>query len=108
MRLIFRILRGESVYSKKKRTKVYFFVHLYSSFERGSNKNASRLIRRFLPKGSTFDELCQRVIQRLAHWINKIPRTVLDGKSVNEIVEALGLNFGGTKHKERIFKICCN
>ncbi|MBE6409617.1 MAG: IS30 family transposase [Akkermansiaceae bacterium] len=88
----------QSVYSKKKkRTKVYF-VHPYSSFERGSNENANRLIRRFLPKGTTFDELSQRVVQRLARGMNKIPRKLFDGKSANEMVKALGLNFGDAKH----------
>ena len=88
----------QSVYSKKKkRTKVYF-AHPYSSFERGSNENANRLIRRFLPKGSTFDELSQKVVQRLARWMNKIPRKSFDGKSANEMVKALGLNFGAAKH----------
>ena len=88
----------QSVYSKKKkRTKVYF-AHPYSSFERGSNENANRLIRRFLPKGSTFDELSQKVVQRLARWMNKIPRKLFDGKSANEMVKALGLNFGDAKH----------
>lgn len=88
----------QSVYSKKKkRTKVYF-AHPYSSFERGSNENANGLIRRFLPKGTTFDELSQRVVQRLARWMNKIPRKLFDGKSANEMVKALGLNFGDAKH----------
>ena len=88
----------QSVYSKKKkRTKVYF-AHPYSSFERGSNENANRLIRRFLPKETTFDELSQRVVERLARWMNKIPRKLFDGKSANEMVKALGLNFGDAKH----------
>ena len=88
----------QSVYSKKKkRTKVYF-AHPCSSFERGSNENANRLIRRFLHKGSTFDELSQRVVQRLARWMNKIPRKLFDGKSANEMVKALRLNFGDAKH----------
>lgn len=88
----------QSVYSKqKKRTKVYF-AHPYSSFERGSNENANRLIRRFLPKGTTFDELSQRVVQWLARWMNKIPRKLFDGESANEMVKALGLNFWDAKH----------
>ena len=88
----------KSVFSKmKKRTKVYF-AHPYSSFERGSNENANRLIRRFMPKGSTFDKLSQRVVRRLASWMNKIPRKIFNGKSANEMVKALGLDFGGAKH----------
>ena len=100
MVLSFRTLRGieKSVFSKmKKRTKVYF-AHPYSSFERGSNENANRLIRRFQPKGSTFDKLSQRVVRRLASWMNKIPRKIFNGKSANEMVKSLGLDFGGAKH----------
>ena len=58
----------KSVFSKtENRTKVYF-AHPYSSFERGSNENANRLIRRFLLKGSPFDKLRQRDVQKSA-WI---------------------------------------
>ena len=37
----------------------------------------------------------QKVVQRLARWMNKIPRKSFDGKSANEMVKALGLNFLG-------------
>lgn len=64
----------KSVFSKsEKRTSVYF-AHPYSSFERGSNENANRLIRRFLPKGTTFDKLRQQDVQRLALWMNSPPQ----------------------------------
>ena len=83
----------KSVFCKKqKRTKVYF-AHPYSSFERGSNENANRLIRRFLPKGCTFDKLSQSEVDRLARWMNKIPRKIFDGKSANEMAKELELDF---------------
>lgn len=87
----------QSVFSKKKkRTKVYF-AHPYSSFERGSNENANRLIRRILPKGCTFDSLKQSDVQRLARWMNKMPRKIFDGKSASEMAKACGLNFRSLK-----------
>lgn len=83
----------KSVFSKsEKRTRVYF-AHPYSSYERGSNENANRLIRRFLPKGTTFDKLRQRDVQKLALWMNKNPRKLLDGMSAKNKAKELGLDF---------------
>lgn len=44
-----------------------------------------------------FDDLRQSVAQRMARWMNKIPRNIFDSESANEMVEALGLNFGEAK-----------
>lgn len=68
-------------------------IYPYSSFERGSNENANRLIRRILPKGSTFDKLRQRDVQRLAVWMNKIPRKILESQSARDRAKTLGLDF---------------
>ena len=88
----------KSVFSKnKKRTKVYF-AHPYSSYERGSNENANRLIRRFLPKGSTFDKLRQRDVQKLAHWMNKNPRKLFAGMSAKDKAMEIGLHFYPAKN----------
>ena len=88
----------KSVFSRtKKRTKVYF-AHPYSSFERGSNENANKLIRRFLPKGSTFDKLRQRDVQKRARWMNKNPRKLFTGMSAKDKAKELGLNFTPVKH----------
>ena len=40
-----------SVLTKSKRTKVYY-AHPYSAWERGTNENTNKLIRRFFPKGA--------------------------------------------------------
>jgi len=55
------------------RIKVYY-AHPYSSFERGTNENWNGLVRRFLPKGSSFDCLTDTDIQRINHYINTLPR----------------------------------
>jgi IS30 family transposase len=41
----------QSAFSSKKRTEL-FYAHPYASWERGSNENGNRMIRRFIPKGS--------------------------------------------------------
>jgi len=55
------------------RTQV-FYAHPYSSFERGTNENWNGIVRRFIPKGSSFDKLTDRDIQRINHYINTLPR----------------------------------
>lgn len=62
------------------RTKV-FHCHPYSSYERGSNENANKLIRRFIPKGTDISKYSQKEIDRIQHWINNYPRTILGHKT---------------------------
>jgi IS30 family transposase len=57
------------------RTKTYF-CHPYSSYERGSNENANRLIRRWQPKGSVFEDLTEEQVQSLEDWANNYPRKI--------------------------------
>lgn len=62
-----------SLFREEKRTKVYF-CHPYSSYERGSNENANRLIRRWIPKGYNFDSVPEENIRFIQGWINNYPR----------------------------------
>lgn len=55
------------------RTKVYY-CHPYSSYERGTNENQNRLIRRRVPKGENFDDRTEEDIQDVEDWINNYPR----------------------------------
>lgn len=61
--------------TKKKRTKLYY-CHPYSSYERGSNENANRLIRRHIPKGINFDKKTRVEIKEIETWINNYPRKI--------------------------------
>ena len=54
-------------------TRVYY-AHPYSSWERGSNENWNGIVRRFVPKGSSFDKLTDKDMQRISHYINTLPR----------------------------------
>lgn len=55
------------------RTKVYY-CHPYSSYERGTNENQNRLIRRRVPKGENFDDRTEEDIRDVEDWINNYPR----------------------------------
>lgn len=69
-----------SAINKGKRTKVYY-AHPYSAWERGSNENANKLIRRFIPKGADIAEFSHERIKMIEHWINNYPRRIFNGNS---------------------------
>jgi IS30 family transposase len=51
-----------------------FFADPYSPWQRGSNENANRILRRFFPKKMNFCNLTQEDIDKAVHKINSIPR----------------------------------
>ena len=69
-----------SALCKKKRTKVYY-CHPYSSYERGSNENENRMIRRHFPKGTDFGKVTAAKIKRTEKWIANYPRKILGWKT---------------------------
>ena len=73
---------------KTARTQVYY-AHPYRSGERGSNENANRLIRRFIPKGIDIIPISEEYIQKIEDWINNYPRAMFNYKSTNEILSKL-------------------
>lgn len=75
-----------SVLVKQKRTTVYY-AHPYSAWERGSNENANKLIRRFIPKGVDIGEFSHERIKMIEHWINNYPRRLFDGLSSNMLIQ---------------------
>jgi len=60
-----------------------YYAHPYSSWERGSNENGNRFLRRFIPKGSNLSEITEKQLQEFEDFINNYPRAILDGKSAN-------------------------
>lgn len=73
---------------KSPRTEVYY-AHPYRSGERGSNENANRLIRRFIPKGIDITPISEEYIQKIEDWINNYPRAMFNYKSTNEILSEI-------------------
>jgi IS30 family transposase len=68
-----------------KRTLTYF-AHPYSSWERGSNENQNKMIRRFIPKGTDIATISTEEIKETEKWINNYPRKILGYRSANEMV----------------------
>ncbi len=70
-------LERSAIKEGEKRTFV-FYCHPYSSWERGTNENQNRLIRRHIPKGEDFDEKQDQDIKYIEDWINNYPRGIFD------------------------------
>ncbi len=70
-----------------KRTTVYF-CHPYSSYERGSNENQNKMIRRHYPKGYDFTSVTAADIRRLEKWINNYPRAIFSYYCSADLYEA--------------------
>lgn len=64
-----------SITGKGKRTRMYY-CHPYSSWERGSNENNNRLIRRHIPKGVDIDQYTDDQIREINEWVNNYPRGI--------------------------------
>lgn len=60
-----------------KSTKVYY-AHPYSSYERGTSEKQNSLVRRFFPKGKSFDNITDEQIAFVEHWINNLPRKIFN------------------------------
>lgn len=61
-----------------------YYAHPYSSWERGTNENHNRLIRRWLPKGSK--NATREQVTFIENWINNYPKKILDYKSPREVL----------------------
>ena len=62
-----------------------FYCHPCSSYERGTNENTNKLIRRHIPKGEDFDEKQDRDIEFIENWINTYPRGIFGFRTSEEL-----------------------
>lgn len=56
-----------------------YYCHAYASFERGMNENHKRMIRRFLPKGTT--KTTSDEVARIENWMDHYPRKMFKFKT---------------------------
>ena len=66
------------------RFKVYY-CHSYSAWEKGSNENHNRMIRRFFPKGTDFTRVTKKQVQWVQDWMNHYPRKILNWYAPSEV-----------------------
>lgn len=67
-----------------KRVRIYF-AHAYHSWERGTNENYNRMIRRYFPKGTNFEEVTKKELKIVIHRINKYPRKLFKYKTSKDL-----------------------
>lgn len=68
----------------EQRTKIYY-AHPYSAWERATNENSNRLIRRFIPKGTDIGKISHAMIKYIENWMNNYPRRIFGYKSANDL-----------------------
>ena len=65
-----------------------YFAHPYSSWERGTNENTNGLIRRYLPKGTDFNKIDEKMLDDIQQKLNNRPRKIIRYKTPLEIMRA--------------------
>jgi len=63
----------------------YYFCHPYSSWERGLSEYTNGLIRQYIPKGTSFENITQEYIKMIENKLNNRPRKALNWKTPNEV-----------------------
>ena len=58
-----------------------YYCHSYAAWEKGTNENHNRMIRRFFPKGTDFTKVTKKRIAELQAWMNNYPRKILNWKT---------------------------
>lgn len=65
-----------------------FFCHPYAAWERGSVENANRALRRFFPKGSSFEQISQQEVDVAGAMLNHRPMKCLGFRTPHEVFAA--------------------
>lgn len=55
-----------------------YYCHSYAAWEKGSNENHNRMIRRWFPKGTDFSKITVKEIAECEAWMNSYPRKSLE------------------------------
>lgn len=58
-----------------------WYCHSYAAWEKGTNENSNRMIRRWFPKGTDFSKVKEKEVAALQEWMNGYPRKELEWKT---------------------------
>lgn len=62
-----------------------WYCHSYAAWEKGSNENHNRMIRRWFPKGTDFAKVPKKEIAALQDWMNGYPRKILHWRAPKDL-----------------------
>jgi IS30 family transposase len=63
----------------------HYFADPYSSYQRGSNENGNGMLRRFFKKGTDFEFVSNKTLQKAVNCINYLPRKIHNWFSAHEV-----------------------
>jgi len=61
-----------------------YYCHSYAAWEKGTNENHNRMVRRWFPKGTDFSKVSKEEIKECQRWMNDYPRKSLYWLTPNE------------------------
>lgn len=64
-----------------------YFADPYSAYQRGTNEQVNGLLRRYLPKGTSFRDLAQQRLNQIVEKINNRPRKCLGYRTPDEVFQ---------------------
>lgn len=73
---------------KSGRRTTLYYCHPYSAYERGTNENLNKMIRRWLPKGTDLCNISAKKIKSIQDWLNNYPREIHGFKSAKFMFES--------------------
>jgi IS30 family transposase len=65
----------------------HYYADAYCSWQRGSNDNLNKMIRRFIPKGRSLEKYTRKAIKKIQKWMNNYPRKMFDFKTAGEVFQ---------------------
>lgn len=66
-----------------------YYADPYSSYQRGTNEKQNSLVRRFFPKGRSFDDVPDEAIANVESWINNLPRKIFNYHTSDEVFKTV-------------------
>lgn len=73
---------------------VVYYCHPYCSWERGSNENQNKLIRRHLPKGTDLDQITDKQVRYIEEWMNTYRRRKFGYNTADQLYKFEVLKLG--------------